>query len=118
MLKKNGLESDSRKKREQSENAEQDFLNLSNTGDAKGSRYRIDYLLRGYECERAITGCFLVSFPEKTTLWIGNVGNQPALVGTLGKSQVDKRIPPLSSITWPMAPEFRGRLRIAYEDSG
>jgi len=117
MLKQTGSEDDSKKKKEQSQNAEEDFLKLTDTGESvQASRYRVDYLLGGYECKRAMAGPLLVGFPEKTSLWIGNVGKEAALVETLGKSTVDKIIPPFTSLSWPMTPEFRGRLRITYKD--
>ena len=118
MLHQKGLLADSRRKREQFKSVEEDFQTLSGTaGSSLGSRIKIDYFLKGYECDRAVKGTLITSFPEKTLLWIGNVGKNPALVEKLGKSVVDKTLPAFESISWPMSPEFHGKLRIVYLDA-
>ncbi len=115
MLEAKGAAQDSRKKKEQSRNVEMDFYKLSGARVSPSS-FRIDYFLKGYECERSTKGSFLVSFPEKTSLWIGNVGNHSAQIASLGKSQVDRELDPGDSLSWPMDPGFKGKLRIDYTD--
>lgn len=117
MLAIKGSLSDSRKKKQQSKDVEEDFKKLAgNEMSSQISRFRIDYFLKGYECHRALTGAFILSFPEKNTLWIGNVGKNSAQIEAVGGSGVDKMILPSESITWEMKPEFRGKLRIKYKD--
>ncbi len=117
MLMQKGATADSRKKRKQSRSVEKDFEELAGEEvHSPVSRYKIDYFLKGYEYERATLGAFIMTFPERTSLWIGNVGKNFALVETLGEAPVGKTIPPSGSITVPMLPEFHGRLRIQYTD--
>jgi len=117
MLSQMGSASDSRKKREQSENVEEEFRILVGSNNVSSiSRFKIDYFLKGYDCERALEGSYLSTFPERTSLWIGNVGVHPTNVQLVGKSQVEKIIEPSKSIEWPLLPDFRGRLRITYTD--
>jgi tetratricopeptide (TPR) repeat protein len=116
MLDRKGAAPDSRKKREQSRNVEADFRRLSGTGETQESHFRIDYFLKGYDCERAIHSSYISSFPERTSLWIGNVGIHSAQISTLGKSAVDRTLAPGDSISWPLVPEFKGKLRIVYTD--
>ncbi len=117
MLDQKGAASDSRKKREQSRNIEADFRRLSGPDETRqGSHFRIDYFLKGYDCERATHGSYISSFPERTSLWMGNVGTHSARILTLGKSPVEKTLAPGDSISWPMIREFKGKLRIVYTD--
>jgi hypothetical protein len=117
ILKERGESSDSRKKKEQSRNVEQDFRKLAGTRSAlQISKFKIDYFPTGQEGERATTGSFITTFPERTTLWIGNVGTHDALIHSLGESSLGKVLPPSQSIEWPMIPEFKGKLRISYTD--
>jgi len=117
MLEAKGAVADSRKKRDQSKNVETDFHQLSGGSETTPiSRFRIDYFLKGYECERALKSSFLTSFPERTSLWIGNVGIHPAHVASLGRSSIDRNLAIGESLVWPMDPEFKGKLRITYSD--
>lgn len=117
MLDEKGSLSNSRKKKVQSENVAADFRNLSGLDKSQPlTRYKLDYFLNGYECERSLSGSFLTTFPERTNLWIGNVGVHPAKIHSLGRSEIGKIILPSQSIVWPLVAEFRGKLRIAYSD--
>ncbi len=117
ILAKKGSIADSRKKREQSKTVEQDFRGLAGSEKKTPlSRFRINYFLKGHDCERAASSSYIMSFPEKTSLLIENVGAHPAQLETLGKSTIGKEIAPFGSITWPMEEHFRGRLRISYVD--
>ena len=106
---------ESSEKIEQSRDVEKDFVILAGGTKIEPSRYRIEYLSK-YDCERALEGASLTVFPEATSLWIGNVGGNPALVESLGKDKVNKTILAFNSTTWPMKSDFRGRLRISYID--
>ncbi|HYB04411.1 MAG TPA: hypothetical protein VED17_08110, partial [Nitrososphaerales archaeon] len=118
MLDQKGAASDSRKKREQSRDVEADFRRLFRVDDThQESYFRIDYFLKGYDCERAIHGSYISSFPERTSLWIGNVGMHSAQISALGKIAVDSMLTPGDSISWPIEPEFKGKLRIFYTDA-
>jgi hypothetical protein len=117
MLAKDGSLSDARKKREQSNRVEEEFLDESGSDkQLETQHFKIDYFLKGYECERALVGSYLVTFPERNSLWIGNVGSNPAFLETLGKSDVNKSISSCDSILLPMEKNFHGRLRISYKD--
>ena len=115
ILSDEGSSPESRKKNEQSKIVEKEFLVLAGSGKIQPSKYRIEYLSK-YDCERALEGVLLTAFPEATSLWIGNVGRNPAIVESLGKDNVVKTIGAFDSITWPMKSDFRGKLRISYTD--
>src|SRR5579872_1409385 len=101
MLSHKGSLSDSRKKEEQSKGADLEFRTLAGSEGASSiSKFKIDYFLKGYECERALGGSYLATFPERTTLWIGNTGIHAAMVNFLGKSRVEKKVMPSESIVW------------------
>jgi hypothetical protein len=116
-LGKKGALSDSRKKRELAETVEGEFRSMTATGKGSPvSRFKIDYFLKGYECERATSGSFLTTFPERNLLWIGNVGIHAAKVESLGTEQVGAMLLPYDSTSWQLTPAYRGRLRIVYTD--
>jgi hypothetical protein len=114
-LSEEGSSLESSKKIEQSRDVEKDFVILAGETKIEPSRYRMQYFLK-FDCERALMGAFLTVFPEATSLWIGNVGGNPASVESLGKDEVNKTIDAFESMIWPMKSDFRGRLRISYID--
>ena len=114
-LSEEGSSLESSKKIEQSRDVEKDFAISAGETKIEPSRYRIEYFLK-YDCERALKGASLEVFPEATSLWIGNVGGNPASVESFGKDVVNKTINPFHSMIWPMKNDFRGRLRISYVD--
>jgi len=117
MMTEQGNISDSEKKLEQSRNVENEIRKMTSPESPLLSpRYRIDYFLKAYDTRRAGEGAFITTFPEKTGLWIGNVGTHSALVESLGNSVIHKMIEPRQSIWWPLSSDFRGKLRIRYED--
>lgn len=117
MLRDKGSLSDSRKKTEQFREVEADFEKLAGAENGKQIlRFKIDYFLKSYECERASTGPLVIVFPEQTSLWIGNVGINEAKIQTIGNDSAKRVIPSSGSISWPMSPEYRGKLRIRYND--
>jgi hypothetical protein len=110
-----GSSAESRKKKEQSKKVAEDFLVLLREQKIEPARYKIDYFLK-YDCERALKGAVLSTFPEATSLWIGNLGGNPAHLESLGSQTIDKTIGAFQSIIWPMRSNFRGKLRISYLD--
>jgi hypothetical protein len=115
ILSTEGSSVESKKKNEQSKNVEKEFAVLVGGSNIEPSRFRIDYLSK-YDCERAMDGALLTAFPEATSLWIGNVGVNPAFLESIGKDEVHKTIGAFDSITWPLKSDFRGKLRISYVD--
>ena len=117
MMTEQGNASDSEKKLLQSKNVENEITKMVRPeGTPLSARYRIDYFLKAYDTQRASGGAFITTFPEKTALWIGNVGIYSALIESLGNSVIRKIIEPRQSIWWPLSSDFRGKLRIRYED--
>ena len=107
-----GERDSARKKKEQSRAVEEDFERLAGKSATK---FKIDYL-PDYECKRAEKGAYLITFPEQKHMWIGNVGKNPALLNKMGEEKLSKTIVPDESVLQEMGANFRGKLRISYQD--
>ena len=57
-----------------------------------------------------------MSFPEKDSIWLGNIGSNSVMVETLGKNKIDKVIDPAQSISCPVTGSTKGRIRVVYVD--
>ena len=117
-LSKTGSREAARKKKETSKEVEKDFEMLAKLDGEKRSlsNFTIDYFPK-YECVRASTGALLVVFPEKANLWIGNVGRNAAFLEKIGEERIGKILGPNESISQRIEENFRGKLRISYEDT-
>jgi hypothetical protein len=113
-LAKDGSKESARKKKEQSSLVEDDFEKLAGSKAAK--HFKINYL-PDHECNRAEKGALLVVFPEQQNMWIGNVGKNSSFVHKLGDGEIEKEISPDESIAQKMVENFRGKLRVVYEDT-
>jgi len=114
-LSEKGSLDESRMKIKQAENVENDLVKLEGRGKIEPSRYKIEYLSK-YDCERALDGAMLATFPEARSLWIGNVGNNPAYVEGLGEKKVERTVDVSESSVCPLESSFHGKLRISYMD--
>ena len=109
-----GASHEARKKKLQSLAVEADFEQL--VGKKAASKFKIKYLL-DYECKRRGMGALPIVFPELRTAWIGNVGKHGALLVRIGNRDIGKTIGPDESLIQELEEDYRGKLRLIYEDT-
>ncbi|MDA4129469.1 MAG: hypothetical protein OK457_01740 [Thaumarchaeota archaeon] len=114
ILSKSGSNEAACKKKQQSKVIEEE-LEEQPRKKRRVHNFRIDYF-PNYDYSRAQNGAFIVVFPELQNLWIGNVGKNGALLEKIGEERVGKKIASCESLIHPIPENFRGKLRVAYDD--